>query len=137
MNEQYLGFRRKEVLFWTAVTVILFAIFLFALNAHAATLNLKATWTPNTESDMAGYNLYRTDGTRTKVNATLIPFLTGTTPTNTYSFSITVADSTTGTLSFILTAVDTSANESGDSNTATYPFDFVAPKAPTGLTITK
>jgi hypothetical protein len=96
-----------------------------------ATLNLKATWTANTEPDMKEYRLYRTDGTRT---------LLGTIqhPTVLYNFSVTVPDQSAGTLGFALTAVDTNNNESGDA-TATYPFntDTVPPASPKGLTVQK
>jgi hypothetical protein len=116
---------------WIALVLILVVVFCEA--AWGATLNLKATWTPNTESDMAGYNLYRTDGTRTKINSTLIPHP----PSLPYAFTVTVPDNSTGTLTFVLTAVDTSNNESADSAPASYSYDFVAPAAPKNLTVTK
>jgi hypothetical protein len=75
-------------------------------------------WTANVEPDLAGYNLYRNEasgGPYSKVNG---PLIVGTT----YSVN-TVAP---GTLYYyVLRAVDTSANESGNSNdanaTATIP----------------
>lgn len=96
---------------------------------YAATLNLRATWTANTEPDMASYRLYRTDGARTLVGT--IPH-----PATTYDFSVIVPDNTQGTLTFVLTAVDTSGNESGDSNVASRPFDLRPPAAPSGISIT-
>jgi hypothetical protein len=84
---------------------------------------------------MAGYNLYRTDGTRTKINATLIPFLTGGTPTAQYSFTVTAPSGAAGTMTFVMTAVDTSNNESLDSSTASYSYDLAAPAAPGGFPI--
>jgi len=115
------------------MAIILVASLCFCGPAFGATLNLKATWTPNTESDMAGYNLYRTDGTRTKLNSGLIPHP----PSLPYLFSITVPDNSAGTATFVLTAVDTSGNESLDSNLASYSYDFVAPAAPKGLSVSK
>ena len=73
---------------------------------------------------MAGYNLFRTDGTRVKINSTLIPFRTGGSPTATYNFSVTVPDQSAGTLTFVLDAVDTSNNQSTDSNLAAYNYDL-------------
>jgi hypothetical protein len=116
---------------WIAIVLMLLVVFCEA--ALGATLNLKATWTANTESDMAGYNLYRTDGTRTKINSTLIPHP----PSLPYSFSVTVSDGSSGTLTFVLTAVDTDNNESVDSAPASFYYDFVKPAAPKNLTVTK
>ncbi len=118
------------------IPLVLAVFLIFGGSASGATLSIKGTWTPNTEYDMAGYNLYRTDGTRTKINATLIPFLTGTTPTAQYSFTATVSGAA-GTMTFVMTAVDTSNNESLDSNTASYSYDLAAPAAPRALSIVK
>jgi hypothetical protein len=118
------------------IPLVLAVSLIFAGSASGATLSIKGTWTPNTESDMAGYNLYRTDGTRTKINTTLIPFLTGTTRTAQYSFTVTVSGAA-GTMTFVMTAVDTSNNESLDSNTASYSYDLGAPAAPRALSIGK
>jgi hypothetical protein len=107
------------------------ALILVPSVCFSATLNLKATWTPNTESDMAGYNLYRTDGTRLKLNPALIPHP----PVLPYNFSVTVPDNSSGTMTFILTAVDTTGNESLDSATASKIYDLVPPSKPIGLTI--
>lgn len=87
---------------------------------YGANLNLNATWIPNTESNMWGYNLYRTDGARSKLNTTLIPHP----PTLPYPFSVTVPDGSSGTLTFVLTAVNTSNNESLDSDVASYSYDL-------------
>jgi len=118
------------------IPLVLAVFLIFGGSASGATLSIKAVWTPNTEPDMAGYNLYRTDGTRTKINATLIPFLTGSTPTAQYSFTVTVSGGT-GAMTFVLTAVDTANNESLDSNTASYSYDLAPPAAPGMLSIIK
>jgi len=109
-----------------SIAVILMAPLVFG----STTLNLKAAWIANTEPDMKEYKLYRTDGSR---------MLIGTIqhPTTTYNFSVDIADGTEGTLTFVYTALDISGNESGDSNTAPFPFDRKAPAAPAGLSITK
>lgn len=104
---------------------------LMAAPSFGAIINLKATWTPNTEADMAGYNLYRTDGTRLKLNPALIPHP----PVLPYTFSVTVPDNSSGTMTFVLTAVDSSGNESLDSITASKAYDLIPPVKPTNLSI--
>jgi hypothetical protein len=105
-------------------------VMFFCGSAFGATLNLRATWTANTETDMKEYRLYRTDGTRTLIGT--IPH-----PTTTYNFSVTVPDHSAGTLTFVLVAVDTSNNPSADSTPASYSYnsDTVPPARPSGLTI--
>ncbi len=114
------------------VAISLVIIILFCGSAFGATLNLRATWTANTESDMASYKLYRTDGTRTLIGT--IPH-----PTTSYNFSVTVPDGSAGTLTFVLTAVDTNNNESADSAPASYSYnlDTTPPSAPRNLSVQK
>lgn len=114
------------------VAMSLVIIILFCGSAFGATLNLRATWTANTESDMASYKLYRTDGTRTLIGT--IPH-----PTTSYNFSVTVPDGSAGTLTFVLTAVDTNNNESADSVPASYSYnlDITPPSAPRNLSVQK
>jgi hypothetical protein len=123
----------KKIIFVNVL--IMFFMFCVMRPALCATLNLKATWTANTESDMAGYNLYRTDATRTKINSTLIPHP----PSLPYLFSVTVPDGSQGVLTFVLTAVDTANNESADSAPASYNYnlDTTSPLAPKNLGVTK
>src|SRR3990172_6332966 len=99
--------------------LVVLAILLTVGMAEAAILNLRATWVSNTETDLAGYNLYRTDGTRLKINPALILI-----PLVQYNFSVTVPDNSTGTMTFVLTAVDAMGNESLDSNTASRLYDL-------------
>lgn len=106
-------------------------ISLFVCNVSlAATLNLRATWTANTEPDMKEYRLYRTDGTRTLIGT--IPH-----PNTFHNFSVTVPDQSAGTLTFVLTAVDTNNNESADSAPASFSYnlDTIPPAAPRNLII--
>jgi hypothetical protein len=119
--------------------IVLISILLILMSSFSfgATLSLKATWTPNTETDMAGYNLYQTDTQRTKINSVLIPFHPGP-GTSSYLFSVTVPDPpATGTLGFVLTAVNTAGGESGDSNTATYIYNPTPATPPKNLKIIK
>ena len=113
---------------WIAITLLVSMV--FCGSAFGATLNLKATWTANTEADMASYKLYRTDGTRTLIG-------TISHPSTSYNFSVTVVNNSSGTLTFVLTAVDTTGNESADSVAASFPYDLLAPTAPKSLTVSK
>jgi len=113
------------------MTLVLVVGLIFCESAFGATLNLKATWTANTEPDMKEYRLYRTDGTRTLIG-------TITHPNTSYNFSVTVADNSSGTLIF-LTAVDTNDNQSLDSAPASYSYnlDTVPTTSPKNLSLQK
>ena len=115
--------------------LIFCALFLILVPSFvlAATLNLKAMWVANTESDMASYKLYRTDIGRTLIGSIPHP------PSLPYLFSVTVPDGSQGVLTFVLTAVDTANNESGDSLPASYNYnlDTTAPAPSKNLSVTK
>jgi fibronectin type 3 domain-containing protein len=112
------------------IVLVLLIVVAMSGSAFGATLNLRATWTANTESDMKEYKLYRTDGTRTLIGTIAHP-------TATYNFSVTVPDGSSGTLRFVLTAVDNNNNTSADSTAATYNYnlDSVPPAVPKNLSI--
>ena len=112
------------------IGLVLLLVMVLSGSAFGASLNLRATWTANTETDMKEYRLYRTDGTRTLIGTVAHP-------TTSYNFSVTVPDGSTGTLRFVLTAVDTNNNASSDSLTASYPYntDATPPAAPRNLSI--
>ena len=114
------------------IALILLVIVAFSGSAFGANLNLKAAWTANTETDMKEYKLYRTDGTRSLVGTIAYP-------TTSYNFSVTVADGSKGTLTFVITAIDTNNNESLDSTLASYPYnlDTTPPVAPRNLLLTQ
>ena len=111
---------------------VLLVLAVMSGSAFGATLNLRATWTANTETDMKEYRLYRTDGTRTLIGTIAHP-------STSHNFSVTVADNTSGTLMFVLVAVDTNNNVSADSTAASYPYnsDATPPAAPRSLTIAR
>lgn len=103
---------------------------LFSLLASSA-FALTASWQPNTEPDMAGYNVYvcKVKGcvvqkdTTQKVGMVQHPTVKWVLPT----------DFIEGTLA--VTAFDLAGNESGLSNQV--PFDLQAPKTPVGVLVTK
>jgi fibronectin type 3 domain-containing protein len=89
------------------------------------TVNL--TWTANTETDLAGYKLYRGLG------ASAPTFLAAFPKTATSGSDATVPN-TSQTVTYNLTAVDNAGNESAHSAVATVTVDATPPQAPTGLT---
>lgn len=117
-----------DIMKW--MTLVLVIMMLFGGSALGATLNLRATWTANTEPDMKEYRLYRTDGTRTLIGTIAHP-------NTSYNFSVTVADNSSGTLIFVLTAVDMNNNQSSDSTPASYSYnlDTVPPTSPRNLSV--
>jgi fibronectin type 3 domain-containing protein len=104
----------------------------------AAPTNLVATpggeeisldWYDNTDYDLDGYNVYRSEtsgGPYNKVNASLVSTISYT-DTGLYGG---------GTYYYVVTAVDLTSNESGYSNEGSATATDVAPGAPTGLTTT-
>lgn len=104
------------------------AALLCAVSAEAATKSVTLLWDANTEPDLAGYRLYQGSApggpyslknALTKVTTTTF-VLTATVPTNYY---------------WVLTAVDSSGNESGYSNEVSFLFDpdVTPPAAPRTL----
>ena len=119
------------------VFIITMMCLLLAGVAQAADFALKAQWTPNTETDMSYYSLYRTDGTRTivsacsHVNQPSLPL-----PAKVEClFTVTIASGTEPTLSFVVVAYDTTGNFSPDSDPATYRADAKPPAKPASLLI--
>ncbi len=100
--------------------VFLICTFFLSQSAFGATLKLTASWTLNTEPDIKEYRLYRTDITRTLLGVT--PH-----PNNSYPFTVTIPDGSSGTLTFAITAVDSSNYESADSSPASYPYNLSLP----------
>ena len=76
-------------------------------------------------TDLASFNLYRTDtGRRTRINPLPIPKTYGT-AASPYPFSVVVSGE--GTLTFYVTAVNTSGKESAPSKRASYPYNYASP----------
>jgi len=112
------------------IILIVLALVLMSSLVFGASINLRATWTPNTETDMKEYRFYRLDPTRVLIGT--IPH-----PTAIFNFTTTGPDGGEVLMTFVLTATDQAGNESGDSNVATYPFDQKAPVVPAGVSVVK
>jgi len=108
---------------------------LIPVMSYAASATL--TWTPNTESDLAGYKIYRGNGVC--AIGPLQPLLVGgvavsiVAPINTYVD--TTVPAFDGSLCYELTAFDTSKNESVHSVRVTKQVNLIPPVAPVGLTV--
>jgi hypothetical protein len=124
---------------WTAHPTDVEIIVSTDFNAPAPPTGLSATpgnstvsldWNNNDENDLKGYNVYRstTSGSGyAKLNGT---FLANSNYTDSNANG-------TRTYYYVVTAIDTSNNESNDSNqVSTTPTDTIPPAAPTGLTAT-
>lgn len=111
------------------MTRFLFTIagILFAQSAFALT----ASWQPNTEPDMAGYNVYvcKVKGCAVQKDVSQKVGVVQH-PTVKWVFP---ADLIEGTLA--VTAFDVPGNESGLSNQV--PFDLAPPKVPAGIQVSK
>jgi len=98
------------------------------LTATGGNSTVSLDWNDNNESDLAGYNAYRSTtsgGPYTKLNASLVS-------SSNYTDN---AVSGGTTYYYVVRAVDASLNESGNSNQASAtPTDTIPPSAPTGLT---
>ena len=100
------------------------------LSALAGNSTVSLNWDDNNESDLAGYNAYRSTisgGPYTKLNSS--PLANSNYSDNRVSGSVTYY--------YVVRAVDTSNNESSNSGQASAtPTDTIPPSAPTGLTAT-
>ena len=109
---------------------IVVAITCWAVMASAATSSVTLAWDANTESDLAGYKLYRAPAaTGPWTLAQTVGKVTTTTVTG-------LAD---GTYFFVLTAFDNKTpapNESGHSNQVTFGADTTPPANPKNVVIT-
>ena len=116
-----------KTLFLTLVFIVLFPVLVLA-NPNA---NVTFVWNANSEADLAGYRLYKTDvpGSYTFGEGNQI----GGALAGTETVTILEHD---GTWYYVVTAYDTAENESGPSNEVSTSIDTVPPGAPSGLNIT-
>ena len=103
----------KKILFYVCVLVLSFVLWSCQVGA------VSLTWDTNTESDLAGYRVYRGD------------------VSGTYSMVLDVGNQTyyndivsDGVYFWVITAYDTSGNESGFSNEVSKNVDTTTPLAP-------
>ena len=102
-------------------------IILFAVSTYAATINITFIWDKNTESDLAGYNLYQSN-ISSDYSSDPSAIIMG--DTNQYTYQ---TEMESGIPSyFVLTAFDMSGNESDYSNEVphTIYIDSNAPAEP-------
>lgn len=103
--------------------------------SYAASTTL--TWTPNTETDLAGYKVYRGNGVCAV--GPLQPLVVGGSNVSVLAPVATYTDTTVptfdGSLCYEVTAFDTAGNESTHSVRATKAVNLIPPVAPVGLSI--
>lgn len=108
--------------------------------ALAGSKTLDFTWTQVMSTGFGGWYLYKSASPNVTVNATnkfaTIPY--SGTPGASYSTSqiMTSPDGQSVPYYFVLTAFDTSGNESTKSNEVIATIDFESPGVPTSLTVT-
>jgi hypothetical protein len=106
------------------VGALIFCMLMAAALSHAA--QIQVSWSPNTETDLAGYKLY--SGTASGVYGD--PVDVG----NVTSHALTLSPAVGTTYYFAVTAYDTSGNESGFSSEASvFIKDGQPPAAPKGI----
>lgn len=113
---------RKSTKKAIVLAYVVFLVLFIAMWARAA--SLQVSWNANTETDLAGYNVYwkaKTATAWTKVDAGNVTTLT----------IPNVAENTEYCTE--VTAYDTSGNESGRSSQVCASLDTMPPAAPTGV----
>lgn len=111
-----------------------------ALLAQTASVSVSLTWTANTETDLAGYKVYRGQGTTQCSGLAPLPALSvNGTPVRVLAPSAAYTDPTVsrveGPVCYELTAYDTSSNESGRSNRAQVVLNVNPPSSPQNLQV--
>jgi hypothetical protein len=111
--------------------VLVAVIFAISLSGLALAKDIGFVWDPNSEGDLAGYRLYesQTSGQYTYGPGNAVKDIAAGTET----VNIVKGD---GTYYWVLTAYDTSGNESGPSNEVTYTVDETGPSPPTNFRFT-
>lgn len=107
--------------------IIILIILLVTVSAYALPVNITFMWDKNTEPDLAGYNLYQSSQSgdySSDPSAVIIG------DANQYTYQVEMESGIA--LYWVLTAFDTSGNESGYSNEVTHTIyiDNNAPAVP-------
>ncbi len=109
--------------------VFIFMFLMTPITFGADTITVTAEWGQSTSSDVAGYNIYRSEVSGSgyvKLNETLI---------NDTTFVDIILEGVEKTFYYTVTAVDQSDNESGYSNEAFTRVDNIAPDVVPDLVI--
>jgi len=109
--------------------VFIFMFLMTPITFGADTITVTAEWGQSTSSDVAGYNIYRSEVSGSgyvKLNETLI---------NDTTFVDVILEGVEKTFYYTVTAVDQSDNESGYSNEAFTRVDNIAPDVVPDLVI--
>jgi hypothetical protein len=114
--------------------IVLLALLVLPSLAFAA--EVKLTWNPNTETDLAGYRIYQSNTSQTYNRATNkvadIPAL----PNQTKVATLNVTPEDGRPVYFVATVYDTSGNESGNSNEVVWTVkDSIPPTPPSMLSV--
>ena len=121
-----------------AFLFLILIVFLCSSVAYAqVTKTLRFAWNQELSADFGGWRIYQADtagGPYTALSPDIL-FVSEQTE-YTADMPIEVPDDQTITLYFVLTAFDTSGNESGYSNEVSATIDFEAPGMPMTLTVT-
>ena len=112
-------------------SIMILSVIILALGSAVWASTLTVMWDKNTEADLAGYRLYQSDTSGKYSYGEDHAIATAPAGEET----VTVNDVEDGTWFWVLTAYDTSGNESGPSNEVTKTIDTEAPNAPR-ITIT-
>jgi len=108
--------------------ILIVVLLCFVGISHAKVYDITFGWNRNTESDLAGYKLYQ----RTNSGSYNIPVKDDIqADANSYTLNVDIIEKTY----FVLTAFDTSGNESDYSNEVNFIPDLIAPSPPQGFSI--
>ncbi len=130
------------------VTVLTVAALLVTDSFHVQaqtvlkTVQATLTWNANTETDLAGYKVYRGQGATACATTATLPALVDAagapitvTPTATPTFVDNTFQSVDSTICYEITAYDTAGNESPRSNRAVASVNVNPPSAPQSLNL--
>lgn len=114
------------------LSLMVIVIFLLVAGIAIADNSVTFLWDANTETDLAGYRLYQstTSGQYVLGEGNQVAVISAGIET------VTLPNVPDGTFFWVLTAYDTSDNESGPSNEVSATLDSAPPGSPTILEIT-